>query len=452
MDFVTVENNKKSNTISNSTLILMAFATVFFPRLLSYFGIPSAINFAHLLVVPGVLAIVLAATQVKDRKQISIAWNLIFAMAIFGIAMLISALINDVGGINVFIQFILQTEPYLFLLAAIVVPFSNSSLKRFRRWLLGFGLVNLVLALIQSVLLPIGLYPRRGGTIEDNTAGVFASSSGSAGNYVSCTVSVYFALYLLKFKSIPLWIRGSVLLASLYQVYISDSKQVFLALFLGWILLVLTNTKKPIKALMYAAVIILCLALFWWAVYNLDFMGPYLNWIDRPGIYGPEGAATTTKLAAFRIVPTHYESPLNHLFGLGPGHTVTRYGGWMLRKYDTLLISLGATTHPATAEIWAVIRDGWIARQSTIFFPLFTWAGMWGDIGLVGLAAYSYIGYVIWQKICVDDLGKFMMLSTVVLGFILTQMEEPGHMLTVTCLIALCWHERRLKCSDVDDI
>lgn len=439
--------------ISNSNLMLFTFATLFFSRLLSYFGAPASVNFIHLLTVPLSTCIVMLTARFKGQQQVSAIWGLVLSMAGFLAAMITSAMINDAGIINVFLQFMLQSEPYIFLLALVAIPFSTASITKFRRWILGFGLFNLILALIQSVLLPLEIYPRRGGTIADNTAGVFASFTGSAGNYVSCTVSVYFALYLLKFKSVPLWIRSAALAASLYQVYISDSKQIFLAFLIGWILLVLVKSKNPVKLLTYAIPFVLLIMLLWWGIQNPDlkFLDTYRNWISRifekPEIYGLNGEATQTKLAALRIIPSYFETPLNHLFGLGPGHTVTRLGGWMLKKYAPVLLPLGVTIHPASEEVFRIVSDGWIAQESTFFFPLFTWAGMWGDIGIVGLGTYLIIGYIIWQKICVHDFGRFMVLSTGVLGFILTQMEEPGHMLTVTCLLAIDWHEQRLRCE-----
>ena len=440
----TLTKNKVS--IKNSTLILIGFATAFFPRLLSYFGAPSPIKFSHFGVIPAVVGIALLTTRVKERKQIEIAWELIFGMGILLTCTMASALINGAGVVNVFLQFMLQAEPFLLLLAVMAFPLVGQSLKRFRYWLLGFAVSNLLLAIAQSILIPIGLYPRRGGTIADNIAGVFASAGGSAGNYVSCTVSLYFALYFFSvFKKAPLWIRIAGLTAALYQTYISDSKQVFLAFIVAWILLVLTKSKEPIKLLSYLIPIALILIVFMWALQNpdIDFLSPYRNWINRAHIYGPDGVATQTKLAAFRIIPSYFETPLNWLFGLGPGHTVTRLGGWMMRKYASLLMPLGATLHPASASVWQVIHDGWIAKQSTIFFPLFTWAGLWGDLGIVGLGAYLYLGSIVWRKICPDDFCKFLLLSTAVLGFILTQMEEPGHTLTVACLLGLRWHEAR---------
>lgn len=80
-------------------------------------------------------------------------------------------------------------------------------------------------------------------------------------------------------------------------------------------------------------------------------MGAFQIWM-QPEIWGPKGEATLLKSAIFDIVPAFYESPLDSLLGLGPGHTVKGIGGWMLREYGLILGPLGATSHPATNAIW----------------------------------------------------------------------------------------------------
>ncbi|MEM8828690.1 MAG: hypothetical protein AAGE96_04950 [Cyanobacteria bacterium P01_G01_bin.19] len=441
-----IVGRKSPKSIDNSTLILFGYATAFFPRLFSYFGVPPTINFVHFLTIPIIFIIAIFTAKPRNTRQIAIVWELVVALGILLICTIASALINEAGAINVFLQYILQAEPFLLLIAIMSIPMQGQNFYKFKNWLFGFALFNLLLAIAQSFLIPLGIYPRRGGTIADNIAGVFASSRGSAGNYVSCSVSLYFALYFfLVFKKVPLWIRITGLLAAVYQTQVSDSKQVFLAFIVGAIILLITKSDNPKKLLIYFTVTIIFLTVSFWAIKNLeaDFLTPYQNWINRSHIYGPDGEATQTKLAAFRIIPTHFNSPLNWLFGLGPGHTVGRLGGWMMQKYSDLLVPMGGTLHPASAEVFQVVRSGWIAKQSTIFFPLFTWVGIWGDQGIVGLGAYIYLGSIVWRKVCVDDLGRFLILSTVVLGFILTQMEEPGHMLTIVCLLGLRWHEEQ---------
>ena len=441
---------RKAGQIRNSTIILISYASAFFPRLFSSFGAPSVINFAHFAIVPIASLIAILTTKTINQKGIRIAWSLLAGILFFLCCMLASALLNEAGIVNIFLQFMFQAEPFMLLAAMVLIPLSGKRLRRFQYWLFGFALFNLLLAIAQSILLPIGIYPKpAGGTIQDNITGVFGGGGGSAANYVSCTVSFYFALYFFnRFKHLSLWKRILPLLGALYQIQVSDSKQVFLALAVGWGLLSATKVNKPVRFILqisFGFIVILC---FNWVLLNLksEFLAPYQNWINRP-IWGWDGLAFQTKFAALDIIPSYFETPVNWLFGLGPGHTATRLGGWFLRdiRYEKLLMPLGATVHLASSDFWEVISTSYLPQESTIYFPMFTWVGIWGDVGILGLGSYLYLCSVVWRRICVDDFGKFLMLSTASFGFILTQMEEPGHMLTVACLLGLRWQEEQTK-------
>jgi uncharacterized membrane protein AbrB (regulator of aidB expression) len=56
-----------------------------------------------------------------------------------------------------------------------------------------------------------------------------------------------------------------------------------------------------------------------------------------------------------------------------------------------------------------------------------------------------YLVSIIWQYFSLDNSLKITLLATLVLGFIFTQLEEPGYMLFLSMLLGLAWHERRLK-------
>ncbi|MEM7796030.1 MAG: hypothetical protein AAF579_16450 [Cyanobacteria bacterium P01_C01_bin.118] len=434
--------------IGSMTMILVGFASAFFPRLLASMGVPSIINFIHFGVIPGAFLITIFTTKTRDKKRINVVWQLLTAMTLFLICMLASATLNSAGIANIVLQFLFQAEPFMLLAAILALPLSGERLRRFQYWVLGFAAFNLLLAIAQSILLPIGLYPRPvGGTLQDNIGGVFGGGGGSAANYIACTVSFYVGLYFFnQFKHLKLWMRILPLVGAIYQIQISDSKQVFLALVVGWGLLAVTKVERPDRLLIYLSLFVTLIAVFAWALLNIDaeILKPYQNWIDRP-IWGWDGLAARTKFAAFRIIPNHFESPLNWLFGLGPGHTVTRLGGWVMRDYESLLQPLGATIHPVSAQVFNVVLTTYLAQESTVYFPLFTWAGIWGDGGIIGLITYLFMGFIVWKQVCVDDFGKFLLLSTVAFGCILTQMEEPGHMLTIACLLGLRWQEQREK-------
>ncbi len=124
--------------IKNSALILLAFATAFFPRILDTAGFPSPINFVHFIIVPLACGIVIIKTKVRNRSQILISKSLVAGLIILLGIMTASALVNKAGVINVFLAFMLLAEPFIVLLAIICIPLSQKSFNRFRAWILGF--------------------------------------------------------------------------------------------------------------------------------------------------------------------------------------------------------------------------------------------------------------------------------------------------------------------------
>ncbi|MEM9808723.1 MAG: hypothetical protein AAF959_25990, partial [Cyanobacteria bacterium P01_D01_bin.56] len=182
--------------------------------------------------------------------------------------------------------------------------------------------------------------------------------------------------------------------------------------------------------------------IFWWCMNNVDAFSSFTVWI-RPEIYGADGEATLLKTAAFRIVPQYYDSPINTLLGIGPGHTVSRLGGWMLREYDVLLSPLGSTQHPASREVWRAVGSSWLGDQSSLFSPLFGWAGIWGDLGFLGIGAYMLLGWITLHFLCNNDVATFAVFTVAAVGLVFTQMEEPSYMLSVATLVGLSWHQQR---------
>ncbi|MDF5715936.1 MAG: hypothetical protein PUP93_19135 [Rhizonema sp. NSF051] len=431
--------------ISSTTLIIISFLSAFYPRIISAYGVPSVINFVHFLVVPFALVVAIVKTPTKDRRQIAISWEIIVGCLLLLGAMLASALLNHAGEINVFLDYTLLAEPFLLLLAIICLPLSSEHLQRIRVCLLGSAVFNFLLACVQPFMLEVGLLPKSAYDGADAVQGVFYASG--AGNYVSVSVSLSVAIYYFLYaKTVSIWFRIFCILATFYQLILSDSKQILLVFMMAWLLLSVTKFSNVSKALLYLITVIVFILCFYWAVENVDYEGfaSFKWWLSRSELYGPDGVAIRTKTAGIRIVLSYYKSPLNWLFGLGPGHTIGRLGGWVLRDYGKLLLPLGATVHPASTESWNTLLTSWLAVESSMFEPMFTWGGIWGDLGIIGLSAYLYLAYIVWTRLAKDDFSKFLLLTMFVYGWIITQMEEPGQSLTVAILIGLQWHQRQI--------
>ena len=436
----------KKGFYKGSTLAILAFSTGFYSRIVcSVTRLPSVLNHLHFAIVPLTAAIILTTARPKDPKQISIIWMLLSGVSLLLGLMTVSALVNNAGIINVIVDFLILAEPFILLMAIVCLPMSGASLNRFRNWMLYSSYINMGLAFIQWPLLKFHKISAGGLDETDGMAGVFFVSG--AGNYVSTTVSIYFSIYYLLFaKSAPRWLKYGTVLGAILQFKLSDSKQVLFALILGWLLLIVFNMKNIVKTIAYVTITIVMLVVFYWCIQNLSAFEAFKNYLDKDGIFAPNGEASRIKFIAFHLIPTFYQSPLNWLVGLGPGHTAGRLGGWLLKENWAILGPLGATIHPASQAMLNAYFTSWLAMESTMFCPLFGWAGIWGDLGMAGLGAYLLLGWIVWHYVCVDNFGKFLLLSVVAFGLIFTQMEEPGYMFYTATLLGLRWQENRARC------
>ncbi|MDJ0592953.1 MAG: hypothetical protein QNJ72_23670 [Pleurocapsa sp. MO_226.B13] len=429
---------KRNKYFRTSTIIIIAFLSAFFPRVLNTLGAPSPINFLHFFTVAVTFCVALTTTGIRNRSQISTIYLLNALIAVFLCCILISSIVNDAGIVNGILAFLLWIEPFLLIISILCLPNHEEILGRIRKCIVYSLFFHTFLAFVQHYILNL----QHLSGLEDNIQGVFYRSGG--GHVVGASVALTFGIYfLVTAKQVKIPLRILFLAAAFWHMILADAKQVLLSLIVGGILLLLVKFKNIIEALKYVFVFLLLAYVLFWCIQNLEAFSAFNTWI-RPEIYGPDGEATLLKSATFRIVPTFYESPLNWLFGLGPGHTVDRLGGWMLREYDDLLMPLGATVHPASRAVWHAVGSSWLGNQSSMFSPLFGWAALWGDLGFLGLAAYLGIGLIIYLRICINDVSKFLLFSVVAVGGIFSQMQEPGYMLTIAALLGLNWHEQQI--------
>ncbi len=437
--------------ISSSNLVIIAYATTFFPRVLMMLKFPSAINFLHFAVVPFACATVLLKAKSKDRQQLASSMALLVALTIFLTISVASGLLNNVGFINVVLSYLMWTEPFLLILAIVAIPMSPAVFDRFRQWILGFAFSNVGFSLIQKFILRWDTCHCSPGGWGDGDAikGVFINQG--SGHVVSASVCASIGIYFyITAKDRPMWQRILVLLAGLSNIIWSQANQVVVVMAGGFALLSLVNMKDVVKALSYAIGITVFGFGFAWAIYNVPALDTFQTWI-RPELYGPDGEATNLKLSGIRIAIAHFHSPLNWWLGLGPGHTVDRLGGWMLRDFSDLLAPLGSTRSPVSTEVWSFVGSSWLGGGSSFFAPFFGWAAIWGDVGWLGLVAYLAVCWITWTRICPDDISKYLMLTVAINGFIFTQMQEPGYMIFIASLIGLRWHELRRDRSGTKD-
>lgn len=421
----------------SSTLILIAIASAFFPRVLDALGAPPAINFLHFATIPFACGFSLFKSRIRNTIQFTIIRQLLLGLLLLLSVMTVSAILNNAGVVNVILSFLLLGEPFILLLGIVCLPMTLAKAERFNTWLMRFGFINLIFALVQNYVLRVGAIN------PDYIKGVFIGQG--AGHVVGASVSLTFGVYyFITARTIPIWVRFGLILLTFDQVLSADAKQVLLVFLVAGSLLLITKLKSAVEAIKYLIIIALVLWTLLWCMQNIPAFDAYNTWV-RPEMYGPDGEATLLKSSGIRIILSHFESPLNWLFGLGPGHTVGRLGGWLLWDYADLLNPLGATTNVVSLEVWRAVGESWLGDQSSMFSPFFGWSGIWGDLGFLGLGAYLYLAFVVWRLICMGDMPRFFLLTIFVFGLVFSQMEEPGYMLFVASLVGIYWHLSRLR-------
>lgn len=436
--------NQEIAWTNNTNLIIFAFLSVFYARIfVTTTSAPSILNHVHFVIVPVVLAIVLTTAPTKDIRQLKIVKSLLCGLFIFFLAILASAMWNGAGSINAVASFTILGEPVMFLVALTYIPMSLESFERIQKWFVVSVAINFLLAAIQKPLIDANLLDAQGFDGTDGCGGVFFISG--AGNYISASVSIAFAIYFLaNGTKFPLWVRITALSAAFWQILFSDSKQIVFAYLLAWTFLIIFNFKDVGKSIKLLLGIVVLGGVFFWCVQNVEAFNAFNSWA-RPDLYTKDGDAWFTKFYSVKAIATEFKSWGNWLFGLGPGHTVSRLGAWFLQDYQWILKPLGATTTSIGIDSREFISNFWLAYSSSMFSPIFTWAGIWGDLGLIGLATYLFLAYLVWQHFALDNSLKITLLTISILGFVFTQTEEPGYMVSIALLLGIAWHKRRLR-------
>ena len=425
---------KKNIFLRASMLTLVALSTVFFSRTLDALGAPSLINFAHFAFVPLAFGFMLVNMRACDRKQVAAVQAMLGALVIFFAVNLFSALLNGSGLVNVFLNFLLFTEPFMMLIAITSIPISGNRLQQLKNWVAVFALYNLALVYVQQYVL---------GTINpDYLYGAFFSNAGAT---VSAIVSLIFAIYYLASeKTRPLWFRIVIAVAVFWQIIISDTKLVLGSFIVGFILFSLSKISS--KTLVYAISGVFLFLLFFWALDNVPFLNAYALWIKPEQLMDFNSEFYRAKLMTFEKVPEYYDSAIGYIFGLGPGHGVSRLGGWMMEKYSYLLDPVGAT-HPFLGMRDEIMHAASLESRdvmgTAMYGPVFSWSGLWSDLGIVGIASYVFIWITVWQRYCLHDFSRLLVMATLTTGLFPGYLEEPGSMLFTTFVIGLWWHEKR---------
>ena len=145
------------------------------------------------------------------------------------------------------------------------------------------------------------------------------------------------------------------------------------------------------------------------------------------------------QVAVATITDAMSDNPVSYLVGLGPGTTATRIA-WLSTPLagPTFLQGLGLEAAPIARDLarqWAN-NPQWL--QSSISSPFSSWVGVFGDLGLLGMATLFALWWVPWKVAGNATNGiaaRAVILYTALLGMLFNWMEEPTLVITAAVLV-----------------
>lgn len=417
-----VLTSPQAGIITRSSIIVLFLASAMFPRVLSALRFPSVVNFLHFGFALALFVWVIPLIRSRIAVQLLVGLLILLAISTS------SALLNKAGLINVLLNFLMLAEPFILLIAITSIKLPQDSIKKLQKWIFLFIYIHLVFVYCQKFLLKA--------PTNDDVKGIFLNMG--AGHHVGGDVALTFGFYFLLSSGVrSIWLRVFVFILCLGNIVLADVKQVVIAFLVSWFILIVTQLKEIWKAIMYL-IIAIPTTLGVLKIVNTMYAG--IRYISDMEVVTE---AFQYKLSVFSIITSFYKSDLNWLFGLGPGHTISRLG-WLMKDYIQFLKPLGVTGTPVFQTVWVAQESYYWSNSitgSSMYSLLFSWAGIWGDLGFLGLGVYLYLWFLVWRYICVDKLSKFFLITMFVAGLIFSWMEEPAFMLFVVSLIGLQWQK-----------
>jgi hypothetical protein len=399
-------------------------------RIFPAVGLPNITKFLHFALTLACFLLILP--NINFSRAISLLYGLLFLLW----AMAISGLLNSAGPLNVALDFIMLSQPFILLILIVNGVMSHQSVHRWHIYLISLVLIHTSLAYYQFFTV--------GFQNPDFVKGLFLEQG--AGHHVAGAIALTAAVYFwARLDNVPVLIRALISVPVAGVVVISDSKQVVVVFLLSLAAVVLAAQRDIKITFRYLALTILCIGLFFMVAHTIFpalLLGTQLDRITT---------GLEVKASIVPLIISDYRSPLNWAFGLGPGHTVGRLAE-ILPDYFGELERLGASISPTTESAVQLRESNYISQMSagskggsSLWSPFFSWAGNWGDLGIIGCGIYLSLWILVYRRFCLDDVSRFFLLNVLIFGLVFGWIEEPGYILFVAAIIGINWQNHQSR-------
>jgi len=402
---------------------LLAVVVSAFSRLVTYFEIaPGFINFIHFPIV--IISAIFAALRCPGLES-KIDRKIMVGSLLLGVLALFSWLANGGSLLQPVMSWLLFAEP-LILVYALVRSIGQSTKPLLVKLAFFIVYIQVPLAIWQFYEYGYGDFVQ--GTMMGQGAGAHIVGAISLLGLVSIIGLVLgrFVTPLLLLLGVPLVIVP----------ILADAKQAVIAFIISIFLVVFALKKIKLTRLLLASLIIVMILGAAFSFY-VPLQMAFDYQLVSAGLYG--------KIISFRVIASAQLSTFHQLLlGLGPGNSVSRTALASQEGYvrSVSLGSFNLSSSAATKEIFFNTENDWLYSGSSVWGGISSFLGLFGDLGISGLAIYIWVLVVLWKALSESSSkyaigSKGILLMAVILGLVYSWLEMPEFMITCVSYITL---------------
>lgn len=411
-------NFNRSQWFVPAVFLVLVFGT----RPLTALGAPKVLDFLHFAWLSVTVFLLLRTTLYRRAAHLL---SLIVALLI---GALLSALINQRSPLAAFFSFVILCEPFIFLAYLVGMNASRKNIEGLRKVVLCITAAHTSFILVQTFVLDY---------TDDRVQGLLIGAG--AGAHLAGAISLFGAIFVFRYLNAPLATRtvaaGVVAMGPIF----SDAKQVIAVALVATFILVIVNFKSAKALIKSAALAGISLAVVGLLVQI--FFPSSLYWLEPDVVL----FAFEQKFEVVNIIQEKHWGPLTTVFGLGPGATVSRLA-LLIPEYANSLAPFGILTSDLSRQIYDTQQSQFYTNSvsgSSLFSLTFSWAGIWGDLGLLGLVTAIAIFIYIYRFLCPNSDTRFLVICSALFGVVFTWLEEPAYMNWVSVFLGYVYLQTR---------
>jgi len=367
------------------------------------------------------LVLIIFFIHSKKLKNIdSTLLNLIILLSFLIIA---SGLINFTGIINIILQILLYVSFFLFFIVLVATEWSEENINFFKKGLATIFIINILFSYFQIFII---------GFRHDDVHGI-ALNLGTAAHLNGSICLISFLFFVFYFNPKNKILSYSLALINLPIIFFSDAKQIFVVVAFAWITIIIINIKFNKGFLKDLFWFLLGIIISYYIITSLIPMRSYENLI-----VGFEHK--------FSVLGMIFEKNtlVQFFLGIGPGQTISRLATESYLYYDALR-NLGFVHSDFTRMLVTTDYFNYAISGSSFFSMKFSFAGILGDLGILGLITYILILVRINYKYSLSKIQSFVMVSFFYYGLTFTWLEEPIFMILYFSFFGFIWQSINYK-------